>query len=55
MFQLIQNEKKYLYITNYSSDEESLCKMEIKYLFDKPLHDKYLFSNIYKIHPEVLS
>ncbi|MBU3158549.1 SAM-dependent methyltransferase [Clostridium frigoris] len=47
MFNLSQNEKKYLYITNYSSDEESLCKMEIKYLFDKPLNDKYLFSNIH--------
>ncbi|MBU3154669.1 TRM11 family SAM-dependent methyltransferase [Clostridium estertheticum] len=47
MFHLLQNEKKYLYITNYSSDEESLCKMEIKCLFNKPLNDKYLFSNIH--------
>jgi tRNA G10 N-methylase Trm11 len=47
MFKLQQNEKKYLYTTNYSKDEESLCKMEMKCLFNKPLHDKYLFSDIY--------
>ena len=47
MFQLPQNEKKYLYTTNYSSDEESLCKMEIKCLFNKPLDEKHLFSDIY--------
>lgn len=47
MFRLLQNEKRYLYITNYSSDEESLCEMEIKCLFDKPLDDKHLFSNVY--------
>ena len=47
MFQLPQNEKKYLYTTNYSSDEESLCKMEIKCLFSKTLDEKHLFSNIY--------
>ena len=47
MFQLVQNEKKYLYTTNYSKDEESLCKMEIKCLFNKPLDEKHLFSDIY--------
>ncbi|MBZ9608011.1 RNA methyltransferase [Clostridium estertheticum] len=47
MFQLPQNEKKYLYTTNYSSDEESLCKMEIKCLFNKHLDEKHLFSDIY--------
>ncbi|MBK5241496.1 hypothetical protein [Clostridium sp.] len=47
MFKLPQNEKKYLYTTNYSKDEESLCKMEMKSLFNKPLQDKYLFSDIY--------
>ena len=47
MFQLPQNEKKYLYTTNYSKDEESLCKMEIKCLFDKPLDEKHIFSDIY--------
>jgi tRNA (guanine10-N2)-dimethyltransferase len=47
MFQLPQNENNYLYTTNYSKDEESLCKMEIKCLFNKPLYEKHLFSNIY--------
>ena len=47
MFQLPQNENKYLYTTNYSKDEESLCKMEIKYLFNKMLDEKHLFSDIY--------
>jgi tRNA (guanine10-N2)-dimethyltransferase len=47
MFQLPQNENNYLYTTNYSKDEESLCKMEIKCLFNKHLHEKHLFSNIY--------
>ncbi|HEY8891436.1 MAG TPA: hypothetical protein VIM70_14405 [Clostridium sp.] len=47
MFQLPQNYKKYLYTTNYSMDEESLCKMEIKCLFNKPLDGKHLFSDIY--------
>lgn len=47
MFQLPQNEKKYLYTTNYSKDEESLCKMEIKSLFNKILDEKLLFSDIY--------
>jgi len=47
MFKLPQNEKKYLYTTNYSKDEESLCKMELKYLFNKTLDEKHLFSDIY--------
>lgn len=47
MFKLPQNEKKYLYTTNYSKDEESLCKMEMKCLFNKPLHNKYLVSDFY--------
>lgn len=47
MFQLTQNGNGYLYTTNYSKDEESLCKMEMKCLFNTQLHDKHLFSNIY--------
>lgn len=47
MFQLTQNGKEYLYTTNYSKDEESLCKMEMKCLFNTPLKDKHLFSDIY--------
>ena len=46
MFQL-QTKNKYLYTTNYSKDEESLCKMEIKCLFNKPLEEKHLFSDTY--------
>jgi len=46
MFEL-QNENKYLYTINYSIDEESLCKMEIKCLFNKELKQKHLFSDIY--------
>ncbi|MCB2288161.1 RNA methyltransferase [Clostridium sp. CS001] len=47
MFQLPQNEQKYLYTTNYSKDEESLCKMEMKCLFSKTLDGKHLISDIY--------
>jgi len=47
MFQLPQNEKKYLYTTNYSKDEEGLCRMEMKCLFSKALEEKHLFSDIY--------
>jgi len=47
MFQLPQNENKYLYTTNYSKDEESLCKMEMKCLFNEMLHEKHLFSHTY--------
>jgi len=48
MFEIPQQEdNKYLYTTNYSKDEESLCKMEIKCLFNKLLHEKHVFSDIY--------
>jgi tRNA (guanine10-N2)-dimethyltransferase len=47
MFQLPQNEQKYLYTTNYSKDEESLCRMEMKCLFSKTLDGKHLISDIY--------
>ena len=47
MFQLPQNAKKYLYTTNYSKDEESLCRMEMKCLFSKELDEKHLYSDIY--------
>ena len=47
MFQLPQKDNKYLYTTNYSKDEESLCKMEIKCLFNKQLEEKHLFSDTY--------
>ena len=47
MFQLPQNEKKYLYTTNYSKDEESLCRMEMRCLFSILLDGKHLFSDIY--------
>jgi tRNA (guanine10-N2)-dimethyltransferase len=47
MFQLPQNEQKYLYTTNYSKDEESLCRMEMKCLFSKTLDEKHLISDIY--------
>ncbi|MCB2292229.1 RNA methyltransferase [Clostridium algoriphilum] len=47
MLQIPQIENNYLYTTNYSIDEESLCKMEIKCLFNKPLNEKHLFSNTY--------
>ena len=46
MFQL-QTKNQYLYTTNYSKDEESLCKMEIKYLFNKPLEEKHVFTDTY--------
>jgi len=47
MFQLPQNDKKYLYTTNYSTDEESLCKLEMKCLFNNQPDDKYFFSETY--------
>jgi tRNA (guanine10-N2)-dimethyltransferase len=47
MFQLPQNEQKYLYTTNYSKDEESLCRMEMKCLFSRTLDGKHLISDIY--------
>lgn len=39
--------KPYLYIINYSKDEENLCKMEMKYLFNKVPKMKYFFSYHY--------
>ena len=45
MFNLLQ--KQYLYTSNYSEDEESLSKMEIKYLFDIYPNRKYFFSDIH--------
>lgn len=47
MFQLPQQEKQFLYTTNYCKDEESLCKMEIKYLFNKVIDKKYFFTDMY--------
>jgi len=47
MFKLQQAEYSYLYTTNYSKDEESLCKMEMKSLFNKVIDEKYFFSNSY--------
>lgn len=37
----------YLYTTNYSKDEESLCKLEIKCLFNLILDGKYFISDTY--------
>lgn len=39
--------KEYFYIINYPRFEEDLCKMEMKYLFNKIPEGKYLFSNHY--------
>lgn len=39
--------KEYFYIINYPKFEEDLCKMEMKYLFNKIPEEKYLFSNYY--------
>lgn len=40
--------KKYFYMVNYNSQfEESLCAMEIKYLLQEEVSNKYLFSDIY--------
>ena len=47
MFQLPHNDKKYLYTTNYSTDEESLCKLEMKCLFNNQPDDKHFFSETY--------
>jgi tRNA (guanine10-N2)-dimethyltransferase len=40
-------QKQYLYTSNYSEDEESLSKMEIKYLFNIYPDQKYFFSDIH--------
>ncbi|NMM64072.1 RNA methyltransferase [Clostridium sp. P21] len=39
--------KPYFYIINFSSDEESLCKMEMKCLFNKVPNVKHFFSYHY--------
>lgn len=39
--------EKYFYSINYPIFEESLCNMEMKYLFNKISNKKCLFSNIY--------
>jgi tRNA G10 N-methylase Trm11 len=44
---MIEEQKKYFYTINYPIYEESLCKMEMRYLFDNILKEKYFFSNKY--------
>lgn len=39
--------RKYFYSINYPIFEENLCKMEMKYLFEKVPDEKYLFSSYY--------
>lgn len=39
--------KPYFYIINFAQDEESLCKMEMKCLFNKVPNKKYFFSYHY--------
>lgn len=39
--------RRYFYSINYPVFEEDLCKMEMKYLFDKVPSEKYLFSDYY--------
>lgn len=38
---------QYLYTVNYSRDEEDLCKMELKYLFNINVEGKYFFSELF--------
>lgn len=38
--------KGYLYVINYAEGEESLCQLEMKVLFNQPLGDKWLWSDI---------
>lgn len=38
--------KGYLYVINYAEGEESLCQLEMKVLFNQPLVDKWLWSDI---------
>ena len=47
MFQFPQIKNKYLYTLNYSKDEESLCKLEIKCLFNLILEEKHFTSDNY--------
>lgn len=43
-----KNSEKYFYQVNYNSDfEKSLCAMELKYLINGEMKNKYVFSNIY--------
>ena len=48
---IIQNNnainRRYFYSINYPVFEEDLCKMEMKYLFDRVPSEKYLFSDYY--------
>ena len=39
--------RRYFYAINYPIFEEDLCKMEMKYLFNKVTSKKYLFSDYY--------
>lgn len=39
--------KPHFYVINFASDEENLCKMEMKYLFQKTPKEKYFFSYHY--------
>jgi tRNA (guanine10-N2)-dimethyltransferase len=47
MIQFPQIKNQYLYTTNYSKDEESLCKLEIKCLFGLILEEKHFISDTY--------
>lgn len=47
MFQFPQIKNQYLYTTNYSKDEESLCKLEIKCMFNLILEEKHFISDTY--------
>ena len=47
MFQFPQMKSQYMYTTNCSKDEESLCKLEIKCLFNLILEGKYFISHTY--------
>ena len=40
------NVNDYLYIINYQDNEESLCKLEMKSLFQVAINEKYFISNI---------
>lgn len=43
---LNNEEKNYFYVINYPTYHEDLCKMEMKYIFNVILQEKYLFSNL---------
>lgn len=45
MLSSLKDEANYLYTTNYSTDEEYLYKLEMKYLFNQVPEKKYFFSN----------